>query len=235
MKIRNAIVVLALAGLAGSAQAETYNFTFGTWLGDTPSFQPTVSFASLAVSTTDHKTFTFDLTAFSNLDTVFGTGAKQTFISEAIFNDFSGNDPKTNSIVSGSWGVTNVKLQTTAPQVGSVGFDFGEKFCGGSGCNTGNYAQNRLTAGEEVKWTSTFKNAQPDPFFGLPPVALHVQGFNVEIDGEGRCSETTEITSGWYTPTTVAPVPEPETYAMMLAGLGLLGVAARRRKQKLVA
>ena len=30
----------------------------------------------------------------------------------------------------------------------------------------------------------------------------------------------------------VAAVPEPETYAMMLAGLGLLGVAARRRKQK---
>jgi hypothetical protein len=29
----------------------------------------------------------------------------------------------------------------------------------------------------------------------------------------------------------VTPVPEPETYAMMLAGLGLLGVVARRRKQ----
>lgn len=29
-----------------------------------------------------------------------------------------------------------------------------------------------------------------------------------------------------------APIPEPETYAMMLAGLGLLGIAARRRKQK---
>jgi hypothetical protein len=27
-----------------------------------------------------------------------------------------------------------------------------------------------------------------------------------------------------------APVPEPETYALMLAGLGLIGVAARRRK-----
>ncbi len=31
--------------------------------------------------------------------------------------------------------------------------------------------------------------------------------------------------------TSVSAVPEPETYAMMLAGLGLLGFAARRRKQ----
>ncbi len=29
-----------------------------------------------------------------------------------------------------------------------------------------------------------------------------------------------------------APIPEPETYAMMLAGLGLMGLVARRRKQK---
>ncbi len=29
----------------------------------------------------------------------------------------------------------------------------------------------------------------------------------------------------------VSAVPEPETYAMLLAGLGLMGVVARRRKQ----
>jgi hypothetical protein len=34
------------------------------------------------------------------------------------------------------------------------------------------------------------------------------------------------------TQSTVNTVPEPETYAMLLAGLGLLGFAARRRKQK---
>jgi len=30
----------------------------------------------------------------------------------------------------------------------------------------------------------------------------------------------------------VTPIPEPETYAMLLAGLGLLGFVARRRKQR---
>jgi len=30
---------------------------------------------------------------------------------------------------------------------------------------------------------------------------------------------------------TITPVPEPETYAMLLAGLGLLGVVARRRRR----
>jgi len=34
---------------------------------------------------------------------------------------------------------------------------------------------------------------------------------------------------------TVTAVPEPETYAMMLAGLGLMGSIARRRKAKLAA
>lgn len=33
-------------------------------------------------------------------------------------------------------------------------------------------------------------------------------------------------------PVPVPGIPEPETYAMLLAGLGLLGFAARRRKQK---
>lgn len=37
---------------------------------------------------------------------------------------------------------------------------------------------------------------------------------------------------GVFTATKVAAVPEPGTYALMLAGLGLAGVAAKRRKAK---
>jgi len=37
----------------------------------------------------------------------------------------------------------------------------------------------------------------------------------------------------FYLVSSTNPVPEPETYAMLLAGLGLLGLVARRRKQKL--
>ena len=35
-----------------------------------------------------------------------------------------------------------------------------------------------------------------------------------------------------FTASSVAAVPEPETYAMLLAGLGLMGTIARRRKNK---
>lgn len=47
--------------------------------------------------------------------------------------------------------------------------------------------------------------------------AAHVAGFS------------TQTTSGYFGGS--APVPEPETYAMLLAGLGMVGCAAARRKR----
>ncbi|HEY9210783.1 MAG TPA: FxDxF family PEP-CTERM protein [Methylotenera sp.] len=75
--------------------------------------------------------------------------------------------------------------------------------------------QTRLTANETVSWDATF--SQPVTLTS-DSFALHVQGLTTEQGG-----------SGWYTAT---PVPEPETYAMMLAGLGMLGFTARRKTKK---
>jgi Bacterial protein of unknown function (DUF839)/PEP-CTERM motif len=41
-----------------------------------------------------------------------------------------------------------------------------------------------------------------------------------------------ELVEGGQVYAISAPVPEPETYAMLIAGLGLVGAAAKRRKQK---
>lgn len=68
--------------------------------------------------------------------------------------------------------------------------------------------------------------------------SLSNYGFTLErVDQDNPLVYFSATTAnGGYAPTlTVAVVPEPETYAMMLAGLGLLGLAARRRKQEAAA
>lgn len=73
--------------------------------------------------------------------------------------------------------------------------------------------QTRLTANESISFDATFDQAV---VLGSNSFALHVQGLT---DAQGG--------SAWYVPT---PIPEPETYAMMLAGLGMLGFTARRKR-----
>ena len=54
--------------------------------------------------------------------------------------------------------------------------------------------------------------------------------------GNSMSGFTVTSASGFdYSQHSAAPIPEPETYTMLLAGLGLLGFAGRRRKQKKLA
>lgn len=91
-----------------------------------------------------------------------------------------------------------------------------------------------LNNGSMVSWGSG-----PTYDFG-PTVTLDsgfVSGLNTidfYVEGNGVTDGFALQTMG-FSALEVAPVPEPETYAMMLAGLGLLGIAARRRKRAAVA
>jgi hypothetical protein len=51
--------------------------------------------------------------------------------------------------------------------------------------------------------------------------------------GHLNTSGSQRVALGFYgvASASLAPIPEPETYAMMLAGLGLLGTVVRRRHQ----
>lgn len=63
---------------------------------------------------------------------------------------------------------------------------------------------------------------------------LDAAAYTLVIGGTGTGQAAyTGIISLTETPRTLPPVPEPETYAMLLAGLGMLGFIARRRQKNM--
>lgn len=216
-----AFAVLSLTATL-PAKAQTWDYYFGTLLSGSTTYQPSTTFAHMSVSTTNNVSFNFVLQAFDTVSggTLASAFGSSSFIGQAIFNTASNADPVSITNVQTNGYVGNVFLNTTSANVESVGFDFSDCFGGGSNCSNGGN-NGRLQSGEYVSWTVNFASAQI-PLFGNPPVALHVRSF-----GPGNND------SAWYTPT--SPIPEPETYAMLIAGLGLMGFVARRRQRNLAA
>ena len=66
----------------------------------------------------------------------------------------------------------------------------------------------------------------------------NIVGLSAAAGQGGAAPAGSAATGGFETffvansPTTVAAIPEPETYALMMAGLGIVGFAARRRKAR---
>ena len=68
--------------------------------------------------------------------------------------------------------------------------------------------------------------SSPSPFYTLENFGGNTQ----RIDGASLTESFVATASGAGVELFLAPVPEPETYALMLAGLGALGFVARRRR-----
>ena len=205
-KMLYSLVVASLLAFSSVAEAAVYDF--GNLLTASSGYSAPNNFASnpfaqLAATDNGGGVWTFELSLNNNLFSSFGTGA---FIGSMSF-DFTPdpiNKPISTFISSNVGGVTSVKSTSGTGLSGLTDIDFGTAF--GQGAN------NRLSQNDWVRWSVS------GLYLGssLTNMYLHVQG----IDGGY---------SAKYTPV-VSAVPEPETYAMLLAGLGLIGFSARRRK-----
>jgi hypothetical protein len=96
--------------------------------------------------------------------------------------------------------------------------DFSAEFSFGSGTGpTSASAYSQLSFTGIVDGVRTYSDT------GILSALDGATSYWVNVRGYGSVAQYTLNLS-------TAPVPEPETYAMLLAGLGLMGVVARRRK-----
>lgn len=215
--LKKIAIAFSLMLAAAAAQAQTnVLYRFGTQIASPVSttFQPSDTFATLSVTSADSMHYVFDLQTTWNFGALFGNPGAS--VLTVAFNT-NNVDPVAASVqlLSGSTGVGGIWYSPSGTVVGGITFDFYDGFWGNSA------ASSVLTSGERAVWGATF--AAPTDFVS-PPFALKVLG----VGGN-------DYSFAWYAPSSVTPVPEPETYGMLLAGLGMLGFAARRRKQKEVA
>ena len=231
-KIKSKIVeLLLLVGFlvsGSSAYAVPVYYDYGTLLAadwSAPNSFASNPFAELRVTNNGGGVYDFLLyihnahnTSNTSFSDSFGTSA---FIGSMSF-DFINPDlgPKTilTTAFVGSNAVRDVQGFNGTGSSGGFDVDFGTKLWA-----KGN--NDRLNQNEWVEWTvsgfgaSTFGNAY-----------VHVQGITKGCTvGTSSVDCSAKYTPVVYRPPVVTPVPEPQTYAMLLAGLCLVGFSARRK------
>lgn len=194
------IAVVISFMFATSASAAVHTYEFGGAVINGTGITPSSNFATLTIDDTSNL---FTLTLGNLVGFGFGSDANATDLAIS-YPGTPGSIPTVSGVVGGvpSIGTTNANNPEGK-------FDFGFIF---------DSVGNELTSGETVSWTATGFNFSQVTSGSLGSFALRIQG-----EGQGSNG------NGWYG-ATLAAVPEPETYAMMLAGLGLIGFVARRRQ-----
>ena len=209
-KMFYSLVAAGLLAFGNVAHAAVYDF--GSLLTASSGYTAPDSFASdpfAQLQTTDNGSgvWTMLLSINNNLFSSFGDSA---FLGSMSF-DFTPDPsslPVSTFLASNDGGVTSVKSTNGTGKSGLSDIDFGTKF--------GKGASNRLSQNDWVQWSIS----------GLPQDSS-LTNMYVKVQGIGENGKL----SAKYTPIVTA-VPEPGTYAMLLAGLGLIGFSARHRKSE---
>jgi hypothetical protein len=139
----------------------------------------------------------------------------------------------TNSVTAGGYPTANILQVTFANLVSDLSFDFYNAGWGSSASRGQSFFSAFDSFGSLLETGSLFASQSGVTNFALASGGVKTLQFNNSTNG----------TQSWWfglagvraTEDAVSPVPEPETYAMLLAGLGLMAGIARRRKKQLAA
>ena len=132
---------------------------------------------------------------------------------------FAGTPPVLRAVVDGS---TTVTFNFARPMIA-----FGANWDLFNPGGPGSQVTLTLLGGATYTITDWLLNTQDGDFSGIVSETPFTQ--IVLSEGTGTGQETFEMDNLKFT----AAVPEPQSYAMLLAGLGLMGFVARRRRQNL--
>lgn len=146
-------------------------------------------------------------------------------------------DNVSNNSVFGT-GTSNIAFKSTIDfglsSAGTYSFRAGVDFGKGGAVFLDGTAVDLKT--NDMWWSGSYGNSSQ--YFQVSNAALSAGNHTLTIYGlEGCCDGGQQVQfakagEGYqtFTDATLAPVPEPETYAMLLGGLAMLGAVARRRR-----
>jgi hypothetical protein len=167
--------------------------------------------------------FTYDVSLTGGAYAKPGSTYNVTNLNVAFWADPSIATPTRFTSASNSGEAATVAHGTDAFQFGSADLIVGVANINALGGTSFNSTNNFLL--NEVG-TSLFPD--PAPFHTIQSNEFNNTTQGVFIDPQGRFIALNETSGG--VDFNLSPIPEPETYAMLLAGLGLMGFMARRRK-----
>ncbi len=170
---------------------------------------------------------------FAKFNTALGT---LTGVKFELFNVLSGSIDVTNDATSGSGTfVVTAGGQIESDVLGSLLTTSGsitKNFSLAAG-QTGSVTLDPWTVSNHVSFSAS--STDLSAFKGTGDYTALLSGWSsAASSGSGNATYNPVIVMDGYAKVTytydAAPVPEPETYAMLLGGLALMGVVARRRK-----
>lgn len=224
MKLRKLAVVPAVAALAAAgllplnAAANPYTINLGNSGGLAPYTGP---YATAEVSLLDSTNANVTFNSLTNGGYLYLLGA-----AHAV--DLNVNAASWSTLILGAtnsvWGGTPGPI-SNAGEKGVDGFGtFNQTYDSDDGFTTSSTQISvSLTRTDGGSWSTAASVLTPNASGNF----LAIHGFACP---QATCSLTSGVTETGYA--TVGAIPEPETYAMLLAGLGLMGFVARRRKQQ---